>query len=544
MRKWFASLAVLGLASVASAQTMPVPSVGGCGQSQSLFFDDGHPETSWKVSYPTGAGDAFNVDFDDMAGTMDVLGVALNTFQSTSTGPLGIRYIAICPDNLGLDSTGHTPDLGAAYSMLGTLSGTVQITGNPNGTAGYCPGLVGYDLPDATIPSTGGMHAVTTCVTGDTGTWLCSDQTASAHRSFFTINSYSTPALGFSANLQVRPIVSYTPSNGSAYMTINNSASATSISQTGQLTATLWSSCATQPTLYLQGAFITGYPFIPAPALVLATGLENFSTISDPFQGTICGPLSDPSSGPCVPAGITFGVGAFYLDNCDLKPNGHPKVKLTNQVKVTVTPDLAACNPCACWGQYDDGAASSFWKVTNPATSNDYFNVRFGSFVDPNSGGNCAKGISDFQVATYDQCGGGGPLNWQDIGLYPANTALDSTGNTPDVANPVVQATGLTASAGVLDFSYPASTYDFPDVAASTNGALATYAGGSVAVHWVGGDTCLWIGGDTNGTDDDSTSTGTCSQIPSTRTYFTINGYSTPAIRASYANWMMKVDTF
>ena len=48
----------------ATAQTIPVPPIGGCGQTQMLFFDDGTPETSWKVSNPTGAGDSFSVDFD------------------------------------------------------------------------------------------------------------------------------------------------------------------------------------------------------------------------------------------------------------------------------------------------------------------------------------------------------------------------------------------------------------------------------------------------------------------------------------------------
>ena len=35
----------------------------------------------------TGAGDAFSVDFDLMAGGMDVTGIALATYQSTSTTP-------------------------------------------------------------------------------------------------------------------------------------------------------------------------------------------------------------------------------------------------------------------------------------------------------------------------------------------------------------------------------------------------------------------------------------------------------------------------
>src|SRR5262245_36292804 len=112
MRKWFASLAVLGLASAATAQTLgPPPPTGGCGQSQSLFFDDGTAETSWKVRNPTGHKDAFNVDFDDLAGNMTVTGIALNTFQSGSSGTFGIRYVSLCPDNLAVSSLGKTPDI-------------------------------------------------------------------------------------------------------------------------------------------------------------------------------------------------------------------------------------------------------------------------------------------------------------------------------------------------------------------------------------------------------------------------------------------------
>lgn len=551
MRKWFASLGVLGFASAAMAQTMPVPPVGGCGESQMIFFDDGSAETSWKVSYPTGAGDAFNLDFDDLAGGMTARGVALNTFLSTNTGPLGIRYIALCSDNIGLDSTGHTPDLSSPLSILGSLTGSTIVTGSPGISAGYCSGFVGYDLPDVTIPSTGGLHTVTTCVTGDTGTWLCSDLTnanASNGRSYFTINNYSTPALALSAKLQMRLIadVNVTEPTGSAYFTVNNFPVAVSFSQTDNVTTTLWSNCATQPTLYFQGAFITGYPFIPAPALVLSTGFENFSTISDSQQGTVCGPASDPSSGPCVPAGLVFKFGAFYLDNCDLTKKGKSKVKLTNLVTCTITPSPKKCNPCVCWGQFDDGQVENFWKDQNPAGPADYFNVRFGSFIDPNSGLPCQSKVSDFQIPTYDTCtifSAGNPNpKWGSIGLYTANTGVDSTGNTPDLSNPVVSATSLSYTPGVLDFSYPCSTYDFPDVNTSTSSALAGLTNGHVVAGWNPGDTCTWMGGDTDGTDDAGTSTDACSTIPSTSTFFTITGYSTAAIQATYANWMMKVD--
>lgn len=541
MRKWFASLTVLGLASAAAtAQTIPVPPIGGCGQTQMIFFDDGTPETSWKVFNPTGAGDSFNVDFDDLGALQTVTGVAMNTFQTTSTGPIGLRYVGVCPDNLAVSSLGHTPNLSIPYSMLGNLSGTVTITGNPNVSAGFCSGLVGYDTPDVVLPSVLGAHAVATALTGDSATWICSDQTApSSGRSYFTLNNYSTPAIAFSADLQMRLIATYTNPGGSAYMTINNFIDNVSFSQTATVAATLWSTATVQPTLYLEGAFITGFPFIPAPQLILSTGFENFSPISDQFQGTLCGAIGPP----CVPAGLQFDFGAFFIDNNNLKKNGNGKIAITNLVTCTVTVDAKNCYPCLCFGQTDDGQLdSTIWKVQNPAGSKDYFNTRQGSFIDPNTGNNCGTTVTNLEAASWDFCGSG--PSWASFGIYPANTVIDSTGGTPDLANPVVLATTLSMAPSSSQFSYPATVYDFTDITTSTNAALANLTNAQTVCQWQSGDTCTWIGSDTDGTDDNSTSTGGCSAMPGTVSYFTLNGYSTPAIQFTAALWMMKIDWF
>jgi hypothetical protein len=545
MRKWFASLAVLGLSAVATAQTIPVPPVGGLGQSQSILFDDGSASTSWKVFYPTGAGDAFSVDIDQMATGMDVTGVALNTWQSTSTGPIGIKYVAMAPDNI-IDSLGHTPDLNAAVSMLGSLSGTVTITGNPNVAAGFCPGFVGYDLPNVTL-GTGGFHAVTTCLTGDSGTWLCSDSSAPDGRSYFSQNNYSSVATSLGGHdLMVRVIgqIALTPGAGpSAYMTVNNATGTVDVDQTGFLSATLWSACAIQPTLYIQGVQIPSYPFLQVPPVILATGYENGSPIADSKQGTVGDFLSDPSTGPCVPAGIQFAVFGFYLDNCDLKKNGKPKLKQTNQVTVNVVPNLADCNPCFCFGQEDDGAQDgTIWKVQNPAQSKDYFNTNFGG-QDPVTGNSCiANSVTSVQIASWDFCGTGtttGP-SWASVGLYEGST-VDPQG-TPDLSAVIASATTLSFPVNAAQFGYPATTYDFPDVFVSTSSALANMANGHVAAKWPTGDTCIWMGSDTDGVDDDATATGTCSAIPSTNSYFTANGYSTTGIQFTATNWLMKID--
>lgn len=541
MRKWFASLAVLGFASaVATAQTIPMPPVGGCGQTQQMGYDDGTSETSWKVSWPTTAGDAFSVDFNAEAANIASIGVGMNLWESSTSAPHGLKYVGLFPDNLVVDSTGHTPDLNNPYSILGNLSGTATITGTPGVGAGYCPGFIGYDTPDVVLPSVlgGGVHAAMSFLTGDSNTWLCSDQSSNAGHSYFSVNNYSTAALGLSGNLMLRVLGGVSPPpGGSASFTVNNSAGLVSVKQAGTIATTLWSTCAIQPTAYLQGALITGYPFIAAPQIVMFTGFENFTTISDQFQGTVCGPLSDPTQGPCVPAGLNFALGAFYADNCDLKKNGNPKIKATNFVLVTVTPDPGACNPCVCFGQKDDGSLDgTIWKVQNPAGSKDYFNVHVGTFADP-TGGNCGTQFTSVQMASWDFCGSG--PSWGSVGIYTSNTAIDTTGGTPDVSvgGTVASATTLSMPAGAAEWDYStATTYDFPDVTLSSafSGDL------HIAAQWASQDSCTWIASDTDATDDNAGND--CAQFPSTNSYFTLDGYTTAAIPFGNVNWIMKIN--
>jgi hypothetical protein len=48
-----------------------------------------------------------------------VTGVALNTRQSTSRGPVGLRYVGVCPDNLAVSSLGKTPNLSLSLRDAG-----------------------------------------------------------------------------------------------------------------------------------------------------------------------------------------------------------------------------------------------------------------------------------------------------------------------------------------------------------------------------------------------------------------------------------------
>jgi hypothetical protein len=299
--------------------------------------------------------------------------------------------------------------------------------------------------------------------------------------------------------------------------------------------ATLWSTAAVQPTLYLQGVFITGFPFLAVPNLILQTGFENFAPITDQTQGTLCGNI-----GPPCPPTISFGFGAFYIDNADLKPNGNGKIKQTNIVNVNITPDPAGCNPCLCFGQVDDGLMDSgIWKVLTPAGPADYFTNRLDHF-DPNTAGPCTvpATVTSIQVASWDFCGT--TNTWGSVGLYPASTLGP---NNPDLSNPVALATTLTVAPNAADWAYPATLYDFPDVNSSTNTTLANSTTLHVTVGWPPGDSCLWVGSDLNGTSDDTTTLGACTVVPGSVTFFSTNGFTTPGT-GIFETLMMKVDWF
>jgi hypothetical protein len=558
MRKWFASLAVLGIVSAAAtAQTIPVPTVGGCGQSQLIALDDGTSETSWKVNSPTASQDCFNLDVDLLGADFTITGIALSTYQSATGGTIGLKFVALCPDNLGVDPLGKTPNLSVPYSMLGNLSGSVTITGVPSSTSDYCgsgipytgsntTGFVGYDIPDYTLTTALGAHAAVTQLTGDSALWLCSDLSGTpsgVNRSGFTLNNYSTPALAMSSQctMQFRLIVSYTNPNGSAYMSVNNLLDNVGVKAVQTVAVTLWSTATVQPTLYLQGAFITGFPFIPAPQFILSTGFENGVPIADQTQGTLCGPIGPP----CLPVGTTFDLGAFFIDNNQLKKNGNGKIVLTNLVTVSIIPGATGCYPfCVCFGEADDGNMDgTIWKVQNPAGSQDFYNVKVGNNVGP-LGNNCANTLLNIEAASWEQCfPGTSGASWASFGVYPPDLITDSTGGTPDLANPIALATTLSVANAAAQFNYPATIYDFPDTNSSTNIVLDTVTNTHIAVQWASGDTCLWLGSDGDGIDDDTSSTD-CATIPNRKSYYTLDGYSTPSFANTFANMMMKINWF
>lgn len=505
MRKWFASLAAVGLvAAAASAQSIPQ-----LGCYLQVGYDNGVPGVGWKISFPTGAGDRMSVDFNaDLAGR-PIAGMALDLWSTGPGGALG--QVAFCTSNFAVDSTGTTPD-----AIGGIISGTVAPTGVvPTSSAGFCPGYVGVDLANFTAGTD--VHSVMTMATGDSSLWQCADTSVAAGRSYFTTNTYATPAIPFTVNWMQRAVTTGTPGS----YTINGTTAA-SVSDSGFLSFEFWGTAGT--TGYLQGLFL-GPTFIALPGFVIPTGQCNFTPPgSGPDNGALQGNLTG-----CPPVGLSLSFGAFFLDNTNIKPNGHPTVTLTNLASFTVTSATGTCNPLLCYGVADDGVLDSFiWKVGYPSGTGDWFNVKCG----PVPAG--VTNLLSMEAPCWDFGGFGG--TFQSAGAYAANLGLDSTGNTMDPASPISAVGGSSAAvaAGSAQWGYPATVFDFADVGA-TLGSIV-----HIGLRFQTGDTVLWQASDTDTVDDDA-GNDCAKPFPNTTSFFSSDNFSTTAIPFSTVNVMQRL---
>jgi hypothetical protein len=515
----FASFAVLGLAATsATAQTIPFAI------TNSLFDvseDDGAAELAFKISYPTAAGEAYNVDFDTDGAGMTVMGVAVDIYVTYGAGQIG--QVAVCGDNLALDASGRTPDLASPLSSLtnATCSPTVGA---------FCAGFMTFDVPDVTL-GTGGAHGVVSFAVNDSSTWMCVDAWDSSgfnhtgpRHSFFTTDSYATPAsYSFNKwNWMIR-LAGAPPTPGGGLFLVNSLTSGT-MKAGAAISLQFWSSDGAAPTLYLM-VLNAGGPLISFLPVVLSTGYTDFHPNGIQQFGVITGVM------PCSATGLTLTFGCFFSDNLDKKKNGKNKIKLSNFSSTTVAPSKS-CSPNLCFGIRDDGAMDSgifnpriWYGIGTAAKTNDCASVHMGK---ASSSAPVVTNLTAVESVTWDFCG----LNpcWQQIGIYASNLTLDPAGNTPNLASPLTSIGGSTAcfhpSGGVWGF--PAYVYDTPDIPANTTTDYHT------SFEWANGDSCLFIGLDANGTSDDAgddcapaISGGT---FTGSNSYFSLDGFATPAV--------------
>ena len=204
-------------------------------------YDDGTAETSYKINWPSTATEAFSVDFDDDARGKLLMGVQIPT-NLTSSGAPGHRF------DLGLPGQPRRSTRSATRRTCRRPSPACR-TRRASRAPGFCTSKPVYDLPDVTLPTTG-VHAVMSFVSGDSGTWLCTDLGGPRGHSYFTTNSFASTAIPFSVNWMMRLATPhYSPSGGE--FLINGGTNVT-IGGLSTMSLQFWARDTATPTFYMQ----------------------------------------------------------------------------------------------------------------------------------------------------------------------------------------------------------------------------------------------------------------------------------------------------
>jgi len=288
-----------------------------------------------------------------------------------------------------------------------------------------------------------------------------------------------------------------------------NGGTSTTIDELDTVALLFVGNCGFQPFMI----FLTncaGGLIVPAINLVFFTGI---------------GAVDDAGNTACIVAAWPCDVflGTLCLGTVYKECPPSKKIKVSNDVAITVN-HTYLCDPPtdAPYGKKDDGILdSTIWKIMNPATSGDWFNVHHGPAPST------VATLTGVDVSSWNFCAVANP--WAEVGIYDSNLTIDPTGGTPRLPGlAVVRLQKVPAAQS--DWGCPATLYDTPDLVPSG----ADY---HTAAHWITADSCLWLGSDTDGTDDAYTDT----QIPATCSYFMLDNYATPAIQFTLANWMIRL---
>lgn len=482
-------MGVACIASTASAQDFDVSALP--------VFDAGVSvvSTSWKIFNPSAAGDWFNTDFGGLVTGVNAAAAACALLDTSGGGGT-------------MGNIGFYPDLGAGVPDIASGNESVGVAVAPGVVVGN---YMGFDIADGAVGSTG--HMALHFTTGDSNLWLSSD-TSIFGRSYFTAGSYATGAIPFTLEWWLG--LAGMPPGSDGTLLINTTTSVT-VGQSDQV-CLLFTACQDN----VGSALYVFSPVVIGPLLPLS-----LTTTGNPVTG---GPLTgqwnlcyQANCGLPITSPVAIGLGCFYLDPCDTKPNGKPKSKASTTASLTVVADPACVPGNPCWGTKDDGVLdATIWKVQNPASASDWFNV------DHGAAGSATTTVTGVEVSSWDFCGFG-PA-WARIGLYPDQGANPGT---PDITAPFGEDATPSMAPSAGDWGFPATFYDIPDGAP---GAGVTY---HVASNWTTGDSCVWLGSDTTGT---APGTNGCHPGGFGWSGFTVNDYTTAEIPFSSANWMMRID--
>ncbi|MFO0980646.1 MAG: hypothetical protein U1E76_02685 [Planctomycetota bacterium] len=182
----------VGFTNCVTVITLPDPTFGIC--------DDGTIESGWVVSVPSGPSDLFNNDFGLGTGQHGVVGLTIAVLDFGTATPAFPRA-GVSNANFVVDATGHTPDVSGA----GLLALIAPFT-FPSGTLATTSGLYvnhAVAVPGASLGTH--VHGWVQFPPGDSGLLgVGGDTTMSNGCSFFTLDSYTTPAVSFFANWGIR----------------------------------------------------------------------------------------------------------------------------------------------------------------------------------------------------------------------------------------------------------------------------------------------------------------------------------------------------
>ncbi|MEW6745711.1 MAG: hypothetical protein AB1486_23420 [Planctomycetota bacterium] len=145
-------IAVVALAVVAlAAKTQDDPS------KIHLAKTDGSTESGFTISFPVGSSDLVNVRYDNGPASVVVAGLSVAVADQGASS--GFPRMGAFPPNLGLDPSGNTPDLSAAYSEVFSP----PVLGGPIGDH------VDILMPRFVLASGATLHLVVQYPPGDPG---------------------------------------------------------------------------------------------------------------------------------------------------------------------------------------------------------------------------------------------------------------------------------------------------------------------------------------------------------------------------------------
>jgi hypothetical protein len=470
-------------------------------------------DSGWVVTFPTGSSDYFDQTFlvtpgisNQENGTVSDglavagIGVSVADFGSGRV----YTTVGVFNSNLTVDPTGETPDLASAVGSITSPSYSPPALEN----------YVDFLFSPGSIAGKARVHTVVQLPAGDSGLLGVGADSASTGTSGgfagFTTDGYATPSItasfldfGMNVGQDNSATTSCKAADRKPHGRLRCSNLHQGIGEGDRLTANVKAGDTLNLAFYgtKTGDKLRLYFNVSpcTPAVAIGPVLP---TIPDPDgSGTY---LRINATWPSGFGGQTFRFNAVWGNPAC----SNPGVGFTNCVTVITGTDPS-------FGIVDDGTVETGWVVQIPAGSSDYFNNNFGNGVGKN-------GIVALTVSVLDF--GTTAAGYPTSGVSNANLGVDASGNTPDIGSPL---------ATINPYTFPAGSFE------TTSGLYTSHAvsvaGGSLSanVHgWVqfppGDPGLLGVGGDTTSANG--------------RSFFTLDGYSSPAI-SFFVNWGIRVKT-